>query len=80
MIDNPLSYVLIRPNVINSQGLQELVNHIKSSPAEDLSVFDPDKTNRTGETSWIVDKKTRDTQIVPMGPLYPKIEELLRMP
>ena len=60
MIDNPLSYVLIRPNVINSQGLQELVNHIKSSPAEDLSVFDPDKTNATGQTSWIVDKQTRD--------------------
>ena len=78
MIDNPLSYVLIRPNVINSQGLQELVEHIKSSPAEDLSVFDPDKTNATGKTSWIVDKKTRDTQIVPMGNLYPKIEDLFR--
>ena len=78
MIDNPLSYVLIRPNVINSQGLQELVSHIKSSPAEDLSVFDPDKTNATGQTSWIVDKQTRDTQIVPMGSLYPKIEDLFR--
>ena len=78
MIDNPLSYVLIRPNVINSQGLQELINHIKSSPAEDLSVFDPDKTNATGQTSWIVDKQTRDTQIVPMGNLYPKIEDLFR--
>jgi predicted 2-oxoglutarate/Fe(II)-dependent dioxygenase YbiX len=78
MIDNPLSYVLIRPNVINSQGLQELVDHIKSSPAEDLSVFDPDKTNATGQTSWVVDKQTRDTQIVPMGNLYPKIEDLFR--
>jgi len=78
MIDNPLSYVLIRPNVINSKGLQELVSHIKSSPAEDLSVFDPDKTNATGQTSWIVDKQTRDTQIVPMGNLYPKIEDLFR--
>lgn len=78
MIENPLSYILIRPNVINPEGLQELITHIKSSPAEDLSVFDPDKTNATGKTSWIVDKKTRDTQIVPMGPLYPKIEDLLR--
>jgi predicted 2-oxoglutarate/Fe(II)-dependent dioxygenase YbiX len=78
MIENPLSYILIRPNVINSQGLQELVEHIKSSPAEDLSVFDPDKTNATGQTSWIVDKQTRDTQIVPMGNLYPKIEDLFR--
>lgn len=78
MIENPLSYIHIRPNVINPEGLQELITHIKSSPAEDLSVFDPDKTNATGKTSWIVDKQTRDTQIVPMGSLYPKIEDLLR--
>jgi predicted 2-oxoglutarate/Fe(II)-dependent dioxygenase YbiX len=79
MIENPLSYILIRPNVINPEGLQELITHIKSSPAEDLSVFDPDKTNATGQTSWIVDKQTRDTQIVPMGNLYPKIEDLFRI-
>jgi predicted 2-oxoglutarate/Fe(II)-dependent dioxygenase YbiX len=78
MIENPLSYILIRPNVINPEGLQELITHIKSSPAEDLSVFDPDKTNATGQTSWIVDKQTRDTQIVPMDHLYPKIEDLFR--
>ena len=78
MIENPLSYILIRPNVINPEGLQELITHIKSSPAEDLSVFDPEKTNATGQTSWIVDKQTRDTQIVPMNHLYPKIEDLFR--
>lgn len=78
MIDNPLTYVLIRPKVINSQGLQELVEHIKRSSSEDLSVFDAEKTNQTGQASWIVDKKTRDTQIIPLEPLYPKIEELLR--
>jgi predicted 2-oxoglutarate/Fe(II)-dependent dioxygenase YbiX len=78
MIDNPLSYILIRPNVINSEGLQELLTHIKSSPVEDLSVFDPEKTNMTGQTSWIVDKKTRDTQIVPIGNLFPKIQDLFQ--
>jgi len=78
MIDNPLSYVLIKPNVINPQGLQEIVSHIQSSTAEDLSVFDAETTNATGRTSWRVDKQTRDTQIVPMGPLFPKIEDLLR--
>jgi predicted 2-oxoglutarate/Fe(II)-dependent dioxygenase YbiX len=78
MIDNPLTYILIKPNVINSQGIQELIDHIQRSPAEDLSVFDADKSNETGTTQWKVDKKTRDTQIVPAGPLYPKIEELLR--
>lgn len=78
MIDNPLTYILIRPNVINQQGLQELISHIQSSPADDLSVFDAQKTNQSGKVSWVVDKQTRDTQIVPAGPLYPKIEELLR--
>lgn len=78
MLDNPLSYVLIKPNVINQQGLQEIVSHIKSSTAEDLSVFDAETTNATGRTSWRVDKQTRDTQIVPMGYLFPKIEDLLR--
>lgn len=78
MLDNPLSYVLIKPNVINQQGLQEIVSHIKSSTAEDLSVFDAETTNATGRTSWRVDKQTRDTQIVPMGSLFPKIEDLLR--
>lgn len=78
MIENPLTYILIKSNVINSQGIQELIEHIRQSPSEDLSVFDPEKTNNTGITSWKVDKKTRDTQIVPAGPLYPKLEELLR--
>ena len=78
MIDNPLTNILIRPNVISPEGVRELVDHIKRSPCEDLSVFDAEKTNRTGETSWQVDKRTRDTQIVPMGPLFPKIEGLLR--
>jgi len=78
MLDNPLSYVLIKPNVINQQGLEEIVSHIKSSTAEDLSVFDAETTNATGRTSWRVDKQTRDTQIVPMGYLFPKIEDLLR--
>jgi predicted 2-oxoglutarate/Fe(II)-dependent dioxygenase YbiX len=78
MIENPLSYILIQPNVISPQGLQEIVSHIEKSNAEDLSVFDPEKTNAAGETSWIVDKKVRDTQIVRMDQLYPKIENLLR--
>ena len=78
MIENPLSYILIRPNVINSQGIQEIIQHIQSSTAEDLSVFDPEKTNLTGKTSWVVDKETRDTQIVSMDNLYPKIEDLFR--
>ena len=76
MIDNPLTNILIRPNVINPEGLREMVDYIKKADKEDLSVFDSETTNRTGQTSWRVDKETRDTQIVDAGPLFPKIEQL----
>ena len=78
MIDNPLSYILIRPNVINEQGVQEILNHVRSSDAADLSVFDPNKSNETGGIEWIVDKKMRDTQFVNYDPIKEKIIDLFR--
>lgn len=75
---NLLSNVLIEPNVLTPEALQELQDHARKSSTTDLSVFDPDKTNETGETSWIVDKDIRDTQIIEFGPLFPKIEELFK--
>ena len=78
MIDNPLSYILIRPNVINEQGLAEIRNHIERTDKTDLSVFDPQKSNNTGQKEWRVDKDIRDTQHVEMGPLFPKIEQLFK--
>jgi len=78
MIDNPLSYVLVRPNIINEHGIKELLSHIKSSSSIDLSVFDPHKSNETGGKEWIVNKEVRDTQIVDAGPLFPKIIDLLK--
>jgi hypothetical protein len=78
MIDNPLSYVLVRPNIINEHGINELLSHIKSSSSIDLSVFDPHKSNETGGKEWIVNKEVRDTQIVEAGPLLPKIVDLLK--
>ena len=78
MIDNPLTYILIRPNVISPKGIKELINHIESSPLTDLSVFDSEETNKSGENKWKVDKETRDTQTVPLGHTAPKIEGLLK--
>ena len=77
MIDNPLSYVLIRPNIINEYGVQEIVQHIKSSKTTDLSVFDPQKSNETGSKEWRVDKTIRDTQHIEMGLIQPKIIDLM---
>jgi predicted 2-oxoglutarate/Fe(II)-dependent dioxygenase YbiX len=78
MIDNPLSYILIRPNIINEVGLTEIRHHIETSQKTDLSVFDPQKSNQTGGKEWRVDKNIRDTQHVEMGPLFPKIVELFK--
>ena len=75
---NLLSNILIEPQVLTQEAIQELLNHAKQSTTTDLSVFDPDKTNETGETSWIVDKDIRDTQIIEFGELYPKIEDLFK--
>ena len=75
---NLLSNILIEPQVLTPDAIQELINHAKQSSTTDLSVFDPDKTNETGETSWIVDKDIRDTQIIEFGDLFPKIEDLFK--
>jgi Rps23 Pro-64 3,4-dihydroxylase Tpa1-like proline 4-hydroxylase len=57
MIDNPLSYILIKPNVINEYGLREIREHIERTNKTDLSVFDPFKSNQTGGKEWIVNKE-----------------------
>ena len=42
---NPLEWVLIRRNVINPEGLKEIVRHMEDSQKGDLQVFDPKKSN-----------------------------------
>jgi len=74
---NLLSKVLIAPKVISQEGIDALVHHMKTSKTEDLSVFDPEKSNQTRSTEWITDKRTRDTQIAPMEPVFPQVNELM---
>lgn len=75
--ENLLQWVLVRRNVISPEGLKEIVRHMEDSPKEDLSVFDATKSNETGDTHWRTDKNVRDTQVVEIGPLFPKIKDLL---
>ena len=74
---HPLQWVLVKRDVISPQGLKEIVRHMEDSQKEDLSVFDAVKANETGETHWKTDKEVRDTQIVDMGPLFPKVKGLM---
>ena len=74
---NLLSKVLIAPKVISQEGIDALVHHMKTSKTEDLSVFDPNKSNQTRSTEWITDKRTRDTQIAPIEPVFPQVNDLM---
>ena len=74
---NPLEWVLVRRNVISPEGLKEIVRHMEDSQKNDLQVFDPKKSNETGDTHWRTDKEVRDTQIVDMEHLFPKIKGLM---
>lgn len=78
MKQNPLSQILIQPNVIDNNGLTAMVDYIKIQPEIDLSVFDPEKSNLTGNTEFSIDKKVRDTQLVEMGELFDPIVDLYR--
>lgn len=78
MKQNPLSQILIQPNVIDNNGLADMLAYIKHQPEVDLSVFDPEKSNLTGNTEFTIDKKVRDTQLVEMGELFNPIVELYR--
>lgn len=74
---NLLSNILIAPSVISQEGIDALVHHMKTSKTEDLSVFDPNKSNQTRSTEWITDKRTRDTQIASIEPVFPQVNELM---
>lgn len=78
MQPNLLSYILIRENVITKKGIEFLLDHMKRSHKEDLSVFDPDKSNQTRSTEWVTDKKFRDTQICKIEPVLNEVEDLMR--
>ena len=78
MQPNLLSNILIRENVITKEGIDFLLTHMKQSSKEDLSVFDPDRSNKTRGTEWVTDKKYRDTQLCPIDPVYPQIQDLMK--
>lgn len=71
------SKILVAPDVITQKGMDTLVSYIRSSTQVDLPVFDADATNKSTETQWIVNKKTRNTQTVPVEPVLPHLRDLI---
>jgi predicted 2-oxoglutarate/Fe(II)-dependent dioxygenase YbiX len=75
-MNNPLSRILIQPEAISRVTAQAMLDYLKQQPEQDLSVFDPDESNRTKTTKFSVDKKVRDTQMVDFGDLFDPVVEL----
>lgn len=78
MIQNLLTNILIAPNVITKDGIDFIIDHINKQKKEDLSVFDPENSNKTGKSEFSVDKSIRDTQIVDMTDIKNEIVDLYK--
>ena len=78
MKHNPLTNILIAPNVISEEGVEFIMNHAKKHKQTDLSVFDPEQSNKTNSTKFTVDKKVRDTQMIDLEPIAEEIIDLYR--
>lgn len=75
---NPLSYILLCPDVVSEKGLREINEHISKSETTDLSVFDGKNSNKTSKTQYEVKKEIRDTQLVPLDGIQEQIKELYK--
>ena len=75
---NPLSYILLCPDVVSEKGLREINEHISKSETTDLSVFDGKNSNKKSKTQYEVKKEIRDTQLVPLDGIQEQIKELYK--
>jgi predicted 2-oxoglutarate/Fe(II)-dependent dioxygenase YbiX len=78
MKNNLLTNILIAPNVISKEGVAFIIEHAKRQQKEDLSVFDPEQSNKSGNTKFSVDKKVRDTQMIDLEDIASEIIDLYR--
>lgn len=75
---NLLSDILIAPGVIPKDGIEYIMKHVKDKRGIELSVFDPEKSNQSGNTEYSVDKTIRDTKIIDMEGILPEIIDLYK--
>ena len=79
---NPLSNILIKPNVITQKGINFFVDYIKSQKQSDLEIFDAKTSNVQNKNiknpTWKTDKSVRDTQTVSIDSILPQTHDLLK--
>ena len=78
MKNNLLTNILIAPNVISKEGVAFIMEHAKRQKKVDLSVFDPEKSNKSKDTKYSVDKKIRDTQMLYLEDIASEVIDLYR--
>jgi predicted 2-oxoglutarate/Fe(II)-dependent dioxygenase YbiX len=78
MKNNLLTNILIAPNVISKEGVAFIIEHAKRQKKVDLSVFDPEQSNKSKDTKFSVDKKVRDTQMIDLEDIASEIIDLYR--
>ena len=78
MKNNLLTNILIAPNVISKEGVAFIIEHAKRQNKVDLSVFDPEQSNKSKDTKFSVDKKVRDTQMIDLEDIASEIIDLYR--
>ena len=70
--------IMIVPGFLSPEICNEYLDYIHQQEETDLSIFDVDATNESGETSWEVDKDARNTQTVDTLPIKEKLHTLMK--
>jgi predicted 2-oxoglutarate/Fe(II)-dependent dioxygenase YbiX len=78
MEENLLSNILIKKNVLDEDAIKFLMDFVSNKTKKDLSVFDPEKSNKTGKIESSVEKDIRNTQYIDYSEIYELIYDLYK--
>lgn len=72
-----LANVLIQPKVLTPKAIDFIIEHAKTSPKEQMGVFDGEKANQCEEEHPSkVDLDARNVKAADIEPIFPQIKEL----
>jgi hypothetical protein len=78
MHKDPRKNILIQKNALRKDDLKIILDHANREEKMELSVLDLEETNKQGRNIYIVEKETRDTQLVDPIPIKDKLDSINR--
>jgi hypothetical protein len=78
MHKNPRDNIFIQKNAIRAEDLKLIHEHIQKNQPIDLSVLDIEATNKAGKNIYVVEKETRDTQLIETLSIKEKLDSINR--